>query len=60
VAETAVVGFAHDVTGEAIYAFVILKNENKINENELRKVLRDMVKKSISGYAVPHKIMVNL
>ena len=58
VAETAVVGFGHDVTGEAIYAFVTLKQNNTISEDELRKTLKDMVKKSISGYAVPHKIMV--
>lgn len=55
IAEAAVVGYSHDIKGQAIFAFVILKqNANKIIEKDLR----DWVAKEISPIAKPEKILV--
>jgi acetyl-CoA synthetase len=55
VCETAVVGFPHDVKGQAIYAFVICHNAP--NESEkLRAEIKDTVSKIIGPIAKPDKI----
>ena len=48
-AESAVVGYGHDITGEAIYAYVVLKESNKLSNEDIIKQLKDSVKKNISG-----------
>jgi len=55
VAESAVVGFPHEVKGEAIYVFVTLKVGITPSE-ELKKELRDHVKATVGPIAAPDKI----
>ena len=62
VAEAAVVGFPHDVKGEGVYAYVILKesgdNLTEAQNSKLIHELRQSVKKNISGFAVPEKLQI--
>ncbi|MFQ5466415.1 MAG: acetyl-coenzyme A synthetase, partial [Thermodesulfobacteriota bacterium] len=55
VAEAAVVGFPHEVKGEGIYAFVVLKDGVRPGA-EVRKELEAHLKKDISPIAKPDKI----
>jgi acetyl-CoA synthetase len=55
VCETAVVGFPHDVKGQAVYAFVICY-EKPTNEEKLRVEIRETVSKIIGPIAKPDKI----
>lgn len=55
VAEAAVVGYPHDIKGEALYAFVVLKEGKKPTET-LRGELEEHVKKIISPIAKPDKL----
>lgn len=55
VAEAAVVGYPHEVKGEGIYAFVILK-EGYEPSDDLRKVLEGHVRQVIGPIAKPDKI----
>ncbi|MDH4101737.1 MAG: acetate--CoA ligase, partial [Nitrospirota bacterium] len=55
VAEAAVVGYPHDVKGEGLYAFVVLK-EGVEQSDDLSSRLEDHVKKEISAIAKPDKI----
>jgi acetyl-CoA synthetase len=55
VAEAAVVGFPHDIKGEGIYAYVVLKGENEPSES-LTKILRGHVREVIGSLASPEKI----
>lgn len=55
VAEAAVVGFAHDIKGQGIYAFVTLKSGVEKAEN-LKKTLVGHVRKEIGPIATPDKI----
>ncbi|MHA1768681.1 MAG: acetate--CoA ligase [Candidatus Thorarchaeota archaeon] len=55
VAETAVVGFPHEIKGEDIYAFVTLKVGVEKTE-ELRQELRKWVRSEIGPIATPAKV----
>ena len=55
VCETAVVGYPHDIKGNAIYAYVICY-ETPNDENLLRKEILDYVTKTIGPIAKPDKI----
>jgi acetyl-CoA synthetase len=55
VAESAVVGYPHDIKGTGIYAYVLLK-AGQSPSPELLKGLRDEVRKEISPIATPDKI----
>jgi len=55
VAEAAVVGYPHDVKGEGIYAFVVLK-EGIAATPELRAEVEEHVRHEISPIAKPDKI----
>ena len=55
VAEAAVVGFPHDIKGEALYAFVTL-NVGVEKTEELKKELISHVRKEIGPIAMPEKI----
>jgi len=55
VAEAAVVGFPHDIKGQAIYAFVTL-NAGDEGDDALRKELVGVVRGEIGGMAAPEKI----
>jgi acetyl-CoA synthetase len=55
VAESAVVGYPHDIKGQGIYAFVTLKEGFKPSE-ELKKELVNHVRKEIGPIASPDKL----
>ena len=60
VAETAVVGCADDVTGQAVHAFVCMKSEydsKSTDDPELAKELTLQVRKVIGPFAAPKKIV---
>ena len=57
VAESAVVSYQHEIKGEAIHAFVTLKNNfTKYNNTEFAKELREWVKEKIGSIAKPERI----
>jgi len=61
VAETAVIGSADEITGQAVFAFVTLKPEFKYdpnNEEGLNKELVLQVRKVIGPFAAPKKIYI--
>jgi acetyl-CoA synthetase len=59
VAEAAVVGFPHEIKGEGIFAYVILKPEFESHpREELVAHLRQEVRKSIGPFASPDRIQV--
>ena len=49
VAEAAVVGYPHEVKGEGVYAYVILKQGVNLDEESIRNELKLLVKSKISG-----------
>ncbi len=55
VAEAAVVGYPHEIKGEAIYAFVTLK-EGVVKNPELKSQLIEHVRNTISPIAKPEKL----
>lgn len=55
VVESAVVGFPHDIKGNALYAYVILYDNYEYSD-ELVKSIKDEVSKSIGAIAKPDKI----
>ncbi|MDP3296617.1 MAG: acetate--CoA ligase [Thermodesulfovibrionia bacterium] len=55
VAEAAVVGFPHDIKGQGIYSFVILKSGFK-ESKELEKELVEEIKREIGPIAKPDEI----
>ncbi len=55
VAEAAVVGYPHDVKGEGIYAYVILRQGNEANAG-LQKILSGHVREEIGPIAKPDYI----
>lgn len=55
VAEAAVVGYPHELKGEGIYVFVMLKNDAQPGP-ELKKELTKIVRKLIGPIATPDKI----
>ena len=57
VAEAAVVGVADELTGQAVNAFVSIKDGNDVNDG-LRKDLILQVRKSIGPFAAPKAIHV--
>lgn len=57
VAEAAVVGIADELTGQAVNAFVAIKDGNEVND-QLKKDLILQVRKSIGPFAAPKAIFV--
>jgi acetyl-CoA synthetase len=57
VAEAAVVGFPHEIKGEGIYAYVILKGGQKASAN-LEKILSGHVREQIGPIAKPDHIHI--
>ncbi len=55
VVESAVVGFPHDIKGNALYAYVILYDGVKVSD-DLAKEIREVVSKTIGPIAKPDKI----
>ncbi|MGI9593891.1 MAG: AMP-binding enzyme, partial [Patiriisocius sp.] len=56
IAESAVVGFAHDVKGTALYGYVTLKNTHDANQDQLRKEINATISKEIGAIAKLDKI----
>jgi len=57
VAESAVVGFPHDVKGNALYAFVILKESGESRKRDnLRKEIHQQISDKVGPIAKPDKI----
>lgn len=56
-AEAAVVGISDELTGQAVNAFVAIKDGNEITD-QLRKDLVLQVRKSIGPFAAPKAIFV--
>ncbi|XP_034518246.1 acetyl-coenzyme A synthetase 2-like, mitochondrial isoform X1 [Ailuropoda melanoleuca] len=57
VPETAVIGYPHDIKGEAAFAFIVLK-DNTGDTDVVVKELRSAVATKIAKYAVPDEILV--
>ncbi len=57
VAEAAVVGIHDELSGQAVNAFVALKDGNETNE-QVRKDLVLQVRKSIGPFAAPKKVFI--
>ena len=55
VAEAAVVGYPHDVKGNAIYAFVTLKTGQTASDELLKEIIQ-VVRREIGPHASPEKI----
>lgn len=58
VAEAAVVGKPHEVTGQAVAAFVTLKHGHVGNKEELAEELKKWVAHEIGGFARPEQIRI--
>ena len=56
VVESALVGFPHDIKGNALYAFVILKDES--NNGNIVKEINDLISNTIGPIAKPDKIQL--
>ncbi|XP_078086353.1 acetyl-coenzyme A synthetase 2-like, mitochondrial isoform X2 [Mustelus asterias] len=58
VPETAVIGYPHDIKGEAAFAFVVLKDNCTVPELVIVKDLKSTVASKIAKYAIPDHILV--
>ena len=56
IAESAVVGFAHDIKGTALYGYVTLKNTSVTNQDQLRKEINAKIALEIGAIAKLDKI----
>ena len=56
-AEAAVVGFPHEIKGQGIFAYVIIKSDLK-ESDDLVKQLRQMVREQIGPIATPDHILI--
>lgn len=57
VAESAVVGYPHDIKGQGIYAYVILRKQAQSDE-QVRAEIIETVKEEIGAIAKPDKIQI--
>ncbi|KAK3790315.1 hypothetical protein RRG08_034875 [Elysia crispata] len=57
ISETAVVGFPHEIKGEGIYAYAVLKDGRKKSKKDIEIELKDLIKKKIGGLALPEIIL---
>jgi acetyl-CoA synthetase len=56
VVESALVGYPHDIKGNALYAFVILRDDSKKQDIELE--INELISKTIGPIAKPEKIQL--
>ena len=56
VVESALVGYPHDIKGNALYAFVILKDDS-ISQNIVKEI-NELISKTIGPIAKPEKIQI--
>ncbi|MDP0501170.1 MAG: acetate--CoA ligase [Verrucomicrobiota bacterium JB022] len=57
VAESAVIGVPHDIKGQGLVAFVLLRGTDAEGSDALRKELNKMVEEKIGKFARPEKII---
>tara|TARA_B110000037_G_scaffold29139_1_gene34794 strand:+ start:69301 stop:71265 length:1965 start_codon:yes stop_codon:yes gene_type:complete len=57
VAESAVIGVPHEIKGQGLVAFVLLRGNDSDGSPELRKELNELVAKKIGKFARPEKII---
>ncbi|KAI3384609.1 hypothetical protein SNEBB_000089 [Seison nebaliae] len=70
VAESAIIGYPHELKGEAIYAFITLKSHVNIKEitggnydmekqkEQFLSEVKQLIRKEIASYAIPDKILI--
>ena len=58
VAESAVVGYPHDIKGQGIFAYVTLKQSETANDEDIKKQIVKLVRKEIGPIATPDIILV--
>uniref|UniRef100_A0A8C6KNF5 Acetyl-coenzyme A synthetase n=1 Tax=Nothobranchius furzeri TaxID=105023 RepID=A0A8C6KNF5_NOTFU len=58
VAESAVIGYSHNIKGQGVYAFVVLKKGVEVQEADLVKQLSNIVSEKIAKYASPDFIQI--
>ena len=56
--EAAVVGYPHEVKGQAIYAYVVVDTKTELSETEIIKSLENSVLSDIGNIARPEKIQI--
>ena len=56
VVESALVGYPHEIKGNALYAFIILKNDKNIDR--IRAEINQLISKTIGPIAKPEKIQI--
>jgi len=56
VAEAAVCGIPHEIKGEAIIAFVVLKEGTQKNDEDLRKEIIKVVREGVGAIATPEQL----
>ena len=56
VVESALVGYPHDIKGNALYAFVILKDDSK--KEDIKAEINQLISKTIGPIAKPEKIQL--
>lgn len=54
----AVVGYPHEVKGEGVFAFMVLKEGTHSSTEEITADLKKLVRSQIAGYAVPDVFLV--
>ncbi len=58
VAESAVVGYPHDIKGQGIFAYVTLKQLEAHNEEQIKKEISSLVRSQIGPIATPDIILI--
>ena len=56
VVESALVGYPHDIKGNALYAYVILKDDSK--KDDIKAEINQLISKTIGPIAKPEKIQL--
>ncbi|KAJ7399531.1 acetyl-coenzyme A synthetase 2-like protein [Pitangus sulphuratus] len=58
VAESAVIGYPHEIKGEGAYVFVVLKKDSGYTQEALAAELQELISKKIAKYAAPDYVQV--
>uniref|UniRef100_A0A8D0HDN9 Acetyl-coenzyme A synthetase n=1 Tax=Sphenodon punctatus TaxID=8508 RepID=A0A8D0HDN9_SPHPU len=58
VAESAVIGYPHEIKGEGVYVFVVLKKGSNLAQESLVSELRELISEKIAKYAAPEYVQV--
>ncbi|XP_048163696.1 acetyl-coenzyme A synthetase 2-like, mitochondrial [Corvus hawaiiensis] len=58
VAESAVIGYPHEIKGEGAYVFVVLKKDSGYTQESLAAELQELISKKIAKYAAPDYVQV--